>query len=277
MNSDGSADSQVKFLSLLSCLKEAESALLAFSGGVDSTFLLKTMELAGMKILAATSVSDTMPARDYHSAVAFVRDQGIEHIIIRTDELSKEEFARNPPDRCFYCKDELFGKLRQIAEERDLIYIFDGTNSDDLADYRPGRRAAELHRVRSPLAECGFSKNEIRAKSQELGLTTWNQPSSPCLSSRFPYGQRITTALLKRVEAAEEFLRTFGVHEVRVRNHGDTARIEVGEGDMQLLLNPGTRRLVTEKLRALGYKFISLDLEGYRSGSLNRVFADRKN
>ena len=277
MNRDGTAELGLKFASLLSFLREAECALLAFSGGVDSTFLLKAMKVAGMKILAVTSVSDTMPEKDCYSAVAFAKDEGIEHITIRTDELSKEEFARNAPDRCFYCKDELFRRLRQIAEERNLRYVFDGSNSDDLADYRPGRRAAELHRVRSPLAECGFSKDEIRTKSRELGLVTWSRPSSPCLSSRFPYGQRITTVLLKRVEAAEEFLKTFGVHEVRVRDHGDTARIEVGEGDMQVMLNPGTRRLVTEKFKSLGYKFISLDLEGYKSGSLNRVLVALKN
>ena len=277
MNCDGTAELGLKFSSLLSYLKEAEGALLAFSGGVDSTFLLKTMKVAGIKILAVTSVSDTMPEKDRYSAVAFARDEGIAHITISTDELSKEEFARNAPDRCFYCKDELFRKLRQIAEEQSLRYVFDGSNSDDLADYRPGRRAAELHGVRSPLAECGFSKDEIRAKSRQLGLATWSLPSSPCLSSRFPYGQRITTALLKRVAAAEEFLKTFGVHEVRVRDHGDTARIEVGEGDMQVMLNPGTRRLVTEKFKSLGYKFISLDLEGYKSGSLNRVLVALKN
>jgi uncharacterized protein len=276
VNLDGTDGTELKFSSLLACLKEAEGALLAYSGGVDSTFLLKVMKIAGMKILAVTSVSDTMPEKDRNSAFAFARDEGVEHVTISTDELSKEEFARNAPDRCFYCKDELFGRLRHIADERKLMHVFDGTNSDDLADYRPGRRAAERHRVRSPLVECGFSKDEIRAKSRELGLADWSRPSSPCLSSRFPYGQRITTALLKRVEAAEEFLKTLGVHEVRVRDHGDTARIEVGESDMQAMLNPGTRRLVTEKFKSLGYKFISLDLEGYKSGSLNRVLAALK-
>ncbi|MBI5100364.1 MAG: ATP-dependent sacrificial sulfur transferase LarE [Nitrospirae bacterium] len=264
-------------MSLLSCLKEAGDGLLAFSGGVDSAFLLKAMQVAGIRTLAVTAVSDTMPAWDFDNAVDIANGAGVEHMIIRTDELSKEEFARNAPDRCFFCKDELFGRLRQIAGERGLCNVFDGSNADDLKDYRPGRRAASLHQVRSPLAECGFSKNEIRDKSKELGLSTWDRPSSPCLSSRFPYGRRITPDLLKKVEASEAFLRTLGLKEVRVRDCGDTARIEVGESEISIFMDAEARRVVSGRLKSLGYSFISLDLDGYKSGSLNRVLAGHNN
>jgi uncharacterized protein len=180
------------------------------------------------------------------------------------------------PDRCFFCKDALFRKLKAVAAEKRIRTIFDGSNADDTLDYRPGRRAAELHGVRSPLAECNFSKEEIRALSRALGLCTWDQPSSPCFSSRFPYGQRITPEALKRVEKAANCLRDLGVREVRVRHHGDTARIEVPEGDMHLLFDPSSGRRIAEALRSLGHRFISLDLEGYRMGSMNRVLEGRE-
>jgi pyridinium-3,5-biscarboxylic acid mononucleotide sulfurtransferase len=260
-----------KFSALLELLRGTESAVLAFSGGVDSSFLLKAMKTAGMRTLSVTAVSETLAARDRERAVSFARQLGVEQRVIRTEELKNEAFANNPPERCFYCKDELFRKIAAISREEGYRLIFDGTNSDDLQDYRPGRRAAERHGVRSPLAECGFSKADIRAMSRKLGLDTWDRPSSPCLSSRFPYGTRITEQALRRVEKAEEFLEGFGLRDLRVRNDGDTARIEVGEEDMRILLHDDNRRLITRELKSLGYKFVSLDLEGYRSGSLNRV------
>ncbi len=268
--------SEAKFDNLLSFLKDSGSAVLAFSGGVDSTFLLKAMQCSGMRFVAATAVSPTMPEADYLRALSLVHDAGAEHLVIRTDELANEKFVRNAPDRCFHCKDELFGKLKEIAAERKLLHLFDGTNADDLSDYRPGRKAADLHGVRSPLAECGFTKQHIRSMSQRLGLSTWDQPSSPCLSSRFPYGQRITTDSLRRVEAAEEYLKSLGLRLVRVRDHGDTARIEVPDDEMAVIMEPGTRLLVTKRLKLLGYSFIALDLEGYKTGSMNRVLESRK-
>jgi uncharacterized protein len=260
-----------KFSDMLAMLQTIDEAVLAFSGGVDSSFLLKAMKIAGMRVTAVTAFSATMPRRERERAVAFARDTGVDHIIIETEELSDEAFVSNSPERCFFCKDALFKKLKAIAAERHISTIIDGSNADDAGDYRPGRRAAELHGVRSPLAECDFSKEEIRAMSRKLGLQTWDQPSSPCLSSRFPYGRRITPEALRRVESAEEYLRGLGLREVRVRDHGDTARIEVPDEDMRLLLDPSIRRCIAETLRSLGYQFVSLDLEGYRTGSMNRV------
>lgn len=275
MNSEEITKVKEKFSNLISLLHEIEGAVLAFSGGVDSSLLLKAMKISGMRILAVTADSETMPEKDLLSSISFAKEVGVEHRIIKTEELLNEAFVSNPPERCFFCKDELFKKIRVIADENSFRFIFDGSNSDDLYDYRPGRKAAALHKVRSPLAECTFTKDEIRAISKELGLNIWNQPSSPCLSSRFPYGQRITPSALMRIEKAEEFLRTFGIHDIRVRNHGDTARIEVSEKEIHILMIPENRRLVTETLKSLGYRFVSLDLEGYRSGSMNRALENQ--
>lgn len=260
-----------KFLDLVSFLKKCGDAVLAFSGGVDSSFLLAAMKAARMRILAVTAVSETMPRQDRETCSALACELGVEHRFMRTHELLNESFVNNTPERCFFCKDELFGKLKTIAKEEGFQHIFDGSNSDDLTDYRPGRRAAALHGVQSPLAEQGFSKDRIRALSRELGLKTWDRPSSPCLSSRIPYGRRITSEALVRVEQAEEFIVSLGIREVRVRDYGDSARIEVSIEDMPVLLNPVNRRLVTEKLQSFGYSFVSMDLEGYRSGNMNKV------
>jgi uncharacterized protein len=263
-----------KFSCLLSSLRSAGSAVLAFSGGVDSSFLLKAMQLSGMRSLAVIAVSETMPRRDSQHAVTFAEGAGVEYLVVHTDELANEAFVSNPPDRCFFCKEELFGKLRAIAAERDYHHLFDGTNADDLKDYRPGLKAAARFGVRSPLAENGFSKEEIRRMSRNLGLSTWDRPSSPCLSSRFPYGKRITLAGLRQVEQAEEFLLGLGLRELRVRNHGEIARIESTEKDMPKFLDPATRGKIITELKALGFSFVALDLEGYSSGSLNRSLGE---
>jgi pyridinium-3,5-biscarboxylic acid mononucleotide sulfurtransferase len=272
-----SALPEKKFSEMVTMLRRTGEAVLAFSGGVDSTFLLRAMKTSGMRTIAVTAFSGTMPQRELERAVAFAEEAGVEHIVIRSDELSNEAFVSNPPDRCFFCKDELFRRLRAIADERHIGTILDGSNADDLRDYRPGRKAAELHGVISPLAECNFTKEEIRAMSRKLGLPTWDQPSSPCLSSRFPYGGRITPEALRRVERAEEYLRGLGLRDVRVRNHDALARIEVRQEDMHILLDPSNRRRIAEELRSLGYAFVSLDLEGYRTGSMNRVLEGREN
>ena len=266
-----------KFNDLLSFLSKVQSAVLAYSGGVDSSLLLKAMKLSGIRFLAVTAFSETMPEKDFNHAVSFAKKIGVEHLVIHTEELTNESFVSNPPDRCFYCKEELFRKLRKIAEGKNYEHLFDGTNTDDLRDYRPGLKAAALYGVKSPLAENGFSKKDIRSMSRELGLSTWDHPSSPCLSSRFPYGRRITLSGLRQVEKAEEFLRELGLQEFRVRNHGEIARIEVNEKNMNTFLEPENRRKITEALKAMGFSFVALDLEGYISGSMNRSLEEDTN
>jgi len=258
-----------KLSSLIDRLKDAPSALLAFSGGVDSSFLLKAMKISGVPFLAITGKSETVPEKDLQQAISFALQEDVKHRVIMTGELQNESFVNNPPDRCFFCKEDLFRRMRQIAEEECSEAVFDGSNADDLKDFRPGRKAAQLYGVQSPLAEAGLSKDEIRQLSKKLGLDTWNRPSSPCLSSRFPYGQRITLPLLRRVEQAEEFLRSIGLETVRVRIHNDVARIEVPEHEMATVLK--NRQAVVDRLKSFGFNFVSLDLEGFQSGSLNRV------
>jgi uncharacterized protein len=254
---------------LIDILKGMGSALLAYSGGLDSTFLLKALKLSGIRALAVTSNSDTTPPHDLRDASVMADEIGIEHRVIRTSEMHDESFVKNSPDRCFYCKDKLFGLLGSIAKEEDYAFVLDGGTVDDLDDHRPGAVAARKHGIRSPLVEAGFTKEEIRDVSRRLGLRTWDKPSSPCLSSRLPYGTRITGEALKRISGAEEFLRSLGFRELRVRDHGALARVEVPEKDIEKLFS--LREQVAGGLRKCGYKFVSLDLEGLRSGSMNRV------
>ncbi len=260
-----------KLTDLINILKNIQSAVLAYSGGVDSTFLLKVLQISGIRVLAVTAVSEKTPRNDLLTAKRVAAELRVEHRIIKTDELSMEEFVSNTPERCFFCKNELFKKLSDIASSEGYMFLLDGSNIDDTLDYRPGMRAAKRYNVRSPLIEADLSKKDIRELSRQLGLPTWDKPSSPCLSSRFPYSQRITKEALRRVEKAEEFLRGIGFHEVRVRDHENVARIEVDEEGINLVLAPESRRLIAEKLRSLGYRFVSLDLDGYRMGSMNRT------
>lgn len=260
-----------KLTNLINILKNIQSAVLAYSGGVDSTFLLKVLQISGIRVLAVTAVSEKTPRNDLLTAKRVAAELRVEHRIIKTDELSMEEFVSNTPERCFFCKNELFKKLSDIASSEGYMFLLDGSNIDDTLDYRPGMRAAKRYNVRSPLIEADLSKKDIRELSRQLGLPTWDKPSSPCLSSRFPYSQRITKEALRRVEKAEEFLRGIGFHEVRVRDHENVARIEVDEEGINLVLAPESRRLIAEKLRSLGYRFVSLDLDGYRMGSMNRT------
>lgn len=259
-----------KLKHLINILKDMKSALLAYSGGVDSTFLLKAMQLADIKILAITAVSEIRSPEDILNARRFAEATKVEHLEINTDELSFEEFVENTPKRCFICKDLLFKKLSDIAKTYNYMFILEASNQDDLDDYRPGRLAAEKYGIRSPLIEAKFSKKEIRAHSKKLGLSTWNLPSSSCLATRFPYYQRITTESLRRVLEAEDFLKSLGFQEIRLREHGNIARIEVSEKKFQVFLSPHKRALITKTLKSLGYSYISLDLDGYQSGSMNR-------
>jgi uncharacterized protein len=263
-----------KLTNLTDILKDIQSAVLAYSGGVDSTFLLKAMQLSNIRTLAVTAVSEIIPHNDLLTAKEVAGKLGIHHRIIKTENLSREEFVSNPPDRCFFCKDELFKKLTDIALSEGYMFVLDGSNMDDTTDYRPGRKAAAKYNIRSPLIEAGLSKIEIREFSKQLSLSTWDKPSSPCLATRFPYGRRITKEALSRVGKAEDFLRTLGFCKVRVRDHSSIARIEVEENEIELVLMPQKRKLISETLNSLGYEFISLDLDGYKSGSLNRVLRD---
>jgi len=261
----------IKLTRLLEILRDMQSAVLAYSGGVDSTFLLKALQNSGIRTLAVTAVSEITPLNDLHMANEMTAELRIEHRIIETDTMLKEEFLRNTPERCFFCKDELFKKLTAITSAGGYTFLIDGSNVDDTLDYRPGIRAASKYHVRSPLMEAGLSKKEIRELSRQLDLSTWDRPSSPCLATRFPYGQRITKGAIERLGKAEDFLRGLGFHEVRVRVHGMVARIEVDEEEMGPLLTSERRSLISEKLKSLGYRFVSLDLDGYRTGSMNRM------
>lgn len=259
----------IKFTNLLKSLGEMESALLAYSGGADSTFLLKAMQISGIKSLAVTAVSEIIPHSDAVMSAQTAEELGMQHRVLRTAPLSIEDFVINTPERCSFCKDDLFSKLKAIAQGEGYSFLLDGTNTDDTSDRRPGRKAAMKNGVRSPLAEAGFSKKEIREKSRQQGLPTWDRPSSPCLATRIPYGQRITKESLERVERSEDFLRSLGFRKIRVRNHRDVARIEIGAEEIDFMLNPEKREIISGTLKSFGYRFVSLDLEGYRSGSMD--------
>ncbi len=259
-----------KFAHLTEILGEFDRVLVAFSAGVDSTFLLKAAHLAlGDGVIALTASSASVPPGELDAAKSFAASLGCRHIVLDSHEIDNPNYAENPVNRCFFCKDELYRICREQADKLDLSTIVDGTNLDDLKDHRPGLKAADRWRVRHPLVEAGMTKDDIRRYSQELALPTWDKPSSPCLSSRFPYGTAIDLAKLKKVGSCEVFLKGLGFREFRVRYHDDLARIEVHPNEIDRLFDKTIREAIVKRFKEVGFKFVSLDLQGFRSGSLN--------
>jgi len=258
---------------LLDLIHGFESCAVAFSAGVDSTVVAKAAQLAlGDRAVAVTGVSPSLAERELDEARRLAELIGIRHELISTEEFSNQDYVRNAPDRCYHCKSELFTQMQSIAPRLNVEVILSGANVDDADDYRPGARAATEHRVRSPLAECGINKDEIRQLAVYWDLPIWDKPAMPCLSSRVAYGEEVTPERLEMVDRGEQLLRDQGFPTVRVRYHrGDVARVEVPAGDIAKLCEDDFRQSLVEHLKGLGFRFVTLDLEGFRSGSLNTL------
>jgi uncharacterized protein len=262
---------------LLTALRQMDRVIVAFSGGTDSAYLAWAAKHAlGSNAVAITADSASLPESHKRDAEAFVARFGIAHEYIQTNEFDNPDYLRNDPNRCFHCKDELFTRLEQVGRERGYQHIVYGVNVDDLGDYRPGQNAARQHQVAAPLADAGLAKAEIRELSRLAGLPTWDRPASACLSSRIPYGTPVTIQNVKTVEAGEEDIKALGFRQFRVRFHGEVVRIEIAPEELEKALNLEIAQRLTRIFKGLGFRYVTLDLEGYRQGSLNEVLNLKK-
>ncbi len=263
-----------KLLKLREIVGNLKSVVVAFSGGVDSTLVVKVCyDVLKDNSMAVTARSETYPDFEFEEAKKLAKEIGIRHLVLNTSELAIEGFASNPPNRCYFCKTELFEKLKDIAKQHRFLHVADGANLDDMEDYRPGLEASKELGVKSPLKEAGMTKKDVREASKMLNLPNWNKPAYACMSSRFPYGQSITEEKLKMVSEAEKYLRDLGLEQFRVRHHETIARIEVLPEDIHILTNSPTRDELLSKFKEIGFTYVTLDLEGYRSGSMNEVLS----
>jgi uncharacterized protein len=262
-----------KFERLKEIFRSMGKVLVAYSGGVDSTLLLKVAEdtLGDKNVLAVTALSPLYPERELAGAQKVIQTMGVRHRLIQSNELEIEEFSKNPPNRCYYCKRKLFGELLDLAKKESIPFIVEGSTLDDDKDHRPGRMAVQELGIRSPLKEALFTKTDVRELSKALDLSTWDKPSFACLASRFPYGESINEEELKMVDEAEDFLFELGFKQVRVRHYQNLARIEIFQEEMGRLLDGSLREKVVSHLKRIGYRYVTLDLQGFRSGSMNEV------